>query len=137
MDSSADASGLIPSDLDAERGLVGCLIVEPHCSDPTSSLPQTRFPLLTLREFVGFSGSRVNRMQTARIENGMFENEMVEKVPAMDGRRSAPGFRVTREWADPSSRTTRSNWTNDAVHTDRTDTPNLVRAPRSFVRLGG
>ena len=44
----------------------------------------------------------------------------------MDGRRGAPGFRVTREWADPSSsRTTRSNWTTGPVHTDRTDTPNL------------
>jgi len=39
MDLSADVSGLIPSDLDAERGLVGGLIADPHCSDLTSSLP--------------------------------------------------------------------------------------------------
>jgi hypothetical protein len=32
MDVSADGSGLIPSDFDAERGLVGCLIV----ADPSS-----------------------------------------------------------------------------------------------------
>src|ERR1700674_1702506 len=106
MDLSADVSRLIPSDLNAERGLVGCLIVDPHCSDPTSRLPQTRFPLLTLRELLGFSGSRVHRVLTALIENGM-----VEKARTMDGRRGAPGFRVTREWADPSRRTTRSNWT--------------------------
>jgi hypothetical protein len=50
MDLSADGSGLIPSDLDAERELVGPQIVDPHCSDRASSLPQTRFPLLTLDE---------------------------------------------------------------------------------------
>ena len=126
MELSADGSGLIPSDLDAERGRVGCLFVDPHCSDPTSSLPQTRFPLLTLRDLLGFSGSRVNRVLTSLIENGMVEKGRVEKVRAMDGRRGAPGFRVTRGWADPSSRTTpRSNWTTGPVHTDRTDTPNL------------
>jgi len=54
----ADGSGLIPSDLDGERGLMGWLIVNPHCSD------------LTLRDLVGFSGSRVNRVLTARSEKG-------------------------------------------------------------------
>jgi len=78
MDLSADRSGLIPSDLDVERGLVGCL-------------PQTRFPLLTLRELLGFSGSRVNRVRTAliengRVENGRVENGRVEKVLVTDGR---------------------------------------------------
>ena len=82
MDLSADGSGLIPSDLDTERGLMGCLIVDPHCSDPTSSLPQTRFPLLTLRDLLGFSGSRVNRVLTARIENGR-----VEKAGSRSSRR--------------------------------------------------
>jgi hypothetical protein len=48
-DLSADGSGLIPSNLNAESGLVGGLIADPHCSDLPSSLPQTRFPLLTLR----------------------------------------------------------------------------------------
>jgi len=90
---------------------MGCLIVDlhcsdPHCSDPMSSLPQTRFPLLTLRDLLGLSGSRVNRVLTARIENGEVSNGTVEKVLAMDGGRGAPGFRVTRGWADPSSRTT-------------------------------
>jgi hypothetical protein len=46
---NADVSGLIPSDFDAERGLVCDLISDPRCSDLTSSLPQTRFPLLTMR----------------------------------------------------------------------------------------
>jgi hypothetical protein len=58
----------------------------------------------------------------------------------MEGRRVASGFRVTREWADGSSESLQSdklsNWTTGPVHTDRTDTPNLVGAPRSFVRLG-
>jgi hypothetical protein len=45
---SADGSGLIPSDLDAERGLVGGLIVDSHCSDTTNRLPQTRISLMTL-----------------------------------------------------------------------------------------
>jgi hypothetical protein len=64
------------------------------------------------------------------IENGMAEKDSVEKIRAMDGRRSASGFRVTQlprdaGMADPCSRTTRSNWTTGSVHTDRTDTPNL------------
>jgi hypothetical protein len=51
MDLRADGSGLIPSDLNAERGRVGWLNVDPHDSDvhcadpngtgPTSSLLQT------------------------------------------------------------------------------------------------
>jgi hypothetical protein len=92
MDLSADGSGLIPSDLNTERGLMGCLIVNPHCSGPTSSLPQMWFPLLTLGDLLGLSGSRVNRVLTARIANGR-----VEKVLAMDGRRGTPRFRVSPE----------------------------------------
>jgi hypothetical protein len=103
MDLSTDGSGLIPSDRNTERGFMGCLIVHPHCFDLMSRLPQTRFPLLTLRDLLGFSGGRLNRVLTARIENGM-----VEKGSAMDGRRGAPGFRVTWGWADLSSRTTRA-----------------------------
>jgi hypothetical protein len=60
---SADGSGLIPSDLDAERVLVDCLIVDPHCSGPTSRLPQTRFSRLTFCDLVGFIGSRADRVQ--------------------------------------------------------------------------
>ena len=51
----------------------------------------------------GLSGRCVNRVLTARIENGR-----VEKVLALDDRRGAPGYRLTREWADPSSRTNRA-----------------------------
>jgi len=56
-----------------------------------------------LRDLLGFSGSRANRVLTSLIESGI-----VEKVRGMEGRRGAPGFRVTRAWADPSSRTTRA-----------------------------
>ena len=42
----------------------------------------------------------MNRALTALIENDMFETVRVEKFPAMDGYRRAPGFRVTRERAD-------------------------------------
>jgi hypothetical protein len=134
MDLSADISGLIPSDLDAERGLTDCLIVDPHGSGPTSSLPQTRFPFLTLRELLGISCSRVNCVLTGLIEKGTVEKGPVEKGPvekgpAMDGRRGAPGFRGTPGLGrsiQPDNR--RSNWTTGAVHTDRTDTPNLGRA---------
>ena len=122
MDLSADVSGLIPSDRNTERGFMGCLIVHPHCFDLMSRLPQTRFPLLTLRDLLGFSGSRVNRVQTARIENGRVENGR-----AMDGRRGAPGFRVTRgacRSVQPDNKW--SNWTTGPVHVDRTDTPNLA-----------
>jgi hypothetical protein len=50
MDLSADVSGLIPSDLNTERGLMDCLIADPHCADPNSSRPQRRFPRLTLHD---------------------------------------------------------------------------------------
>jgi hypothetical protein len=62
-DLSADGSGLIPSNLDAERGLVGGSIADPHCSDLTSSLPQTRSSRLTFCDLVGFIGSRADRVQ--------------------------------------------------------------------------
>jgi hypothetical protein len=114
---SADGSGLIPSGRNTERGLVGCLIVNPHCSDLTSSLPQMWFPLLTLGDLLGLSGSRVNPVLTARIENDMVEKGSVEKGRAMDGRRGTPGFRVIRAWANPSSRTTR------AVQPDKRSSP--------------
>jgi hypothetical protein len=58
--------------------------VEPHDTNPTRSLPQTRFPFLTLHDLIGLSGSSANRVLTARIENGMFE-----KGRAMDGRRES------------------------------------------------
>jgi hypothetical protein len=32
MELSADGSGVMPSDLDAQRRLVGCLFVDPHGS---------------------------------------------------------------------------------------------------------
>ena len=111
MDLTADGSGLMPSDRDAERARVGCLIVDPHCCDPTNSLPQTR-SIPDVREFLGFSGSPVDRVQTLRIENGR-----VEKGRAMGGRRGTPGFRVTRGWADPSSRT------NFSVQLDNRSSP--------------
>jgi hypothetical protein len=65
-----------------------------------------------LRDLLGFSGSRVNRVLTTLIESGI-----VERVLGMDGRRGAPGFRVTRAWADPSSRT------NRAVQLDNPSSP--------------
>jgi len=110
-----------------------CLLVDSHCCDPTSRLPQTRFPLLTLRELFGFSGSRANRVLAAPIENGRAENGSVEKVLAMDGGPVAPGFRVTQFPRDAGvgqsvQPDNSSNWTTGAVHTDRTDTPNLARA---------
>jgi len=43
----------------------------------------------------------MNRAQTALSENGMFENNRVEEVPAMDGRRGALGLRALR-WRDVS-----------------------------------
>jgi len=64
---------------------VGCLIVDPHGSDLASRLPQTRFRLLTLRDLLGFSGNRGNRVLTLLIEKGT-----VEMVREMDGRRGAP-----------------------------------------------
>jgi hypothetical protein len=39
---------------------------------------------------------RVNRVLTALRENGMFENNRVEEVPAMDGRRGAVVLRALR-----------------------------------------
>ncbi len=80
MDLSADASGLIASDLDVERGLVGCWIVDSHCSDLANSLPQTRFPLLTLRG----------------LDESAFEQP--DLIPGV--------LAANQESADPSSRTT-------------------------------
>jgi hypothetical protein len=65
---NADGSGRIPSDLDAERELVGCSIVDPHCSDRTSRLPQTRFPLLRLRDLLGLR-ARQGKVERSRGEN--------------------------------------------------------------------
>jgi len=100
MDLRTDGLRLSPSDLDAERGLVGCVIVDSHCFDPASGLPQPPFSLLTLR----------------KLDESAFEQ------PLADPRRAGHG----RAWADRSSRTTaRSNWTRRSVQLDRTDTPNL------------
>jgi hypothetical protein len=44
MESSADGSGLIPSDLDAERGRVGWLFVDPHCRSRTTLAVQLDNP---------------------------------------------------------------------------------------------
>ena len=53
---------------------------------------------------------------------------MVEKVPAMDGRRDAPSFRVKRIGPiRPAGQIALSNWTTSPVQSDRTDTPNLER----------
>ena len=53
---------------------------------------------------------------------------MVEKVPAMDGRKDAHNFRVKRGGPiRPAGQTARSNWTTSPVHTDRTDIRNLGR----------
>ena len=68
MELSADGSGLIRSDLDAERELVRCLIVDPHCSDRTSRRPQTRFPLLRLRDLLGLR-ARPRKVERSRGEN--------------------------------------------------------------------
>jgi len=40
MNLIADGSGLIPSDLNAERGFMVCLIVAPHCSSRTTHAVQ-------------------------------------------------------------------------------------------------
>jgi hypothetical protein len=74
----------------------------------------------------------VNRVLTALIENDMVEKVRVEKdgveksrveqVRAMDGRRGAPGFRVTRQWAEGGRRTLRKA---------------AGRVPRSMVRAIG
>jgi len=149
---SADGPGLIPSELDVECGLVNSLIVDWHGSDLVSGLPQTRFPLLTLRELneaafeqryllpgvlaAGQAGGIYGQFKTLKTSctadlllsdatgptswdissspsrgrscSSLIESGMFEKFLAMDGRRGAPGFRVTRGWADPSSRTTRA-----------------------------
>jgi hypothetical protein len=65
-----------------------------------------------LRDLLGFSGSRVSRVLTSLIESGV-----VEKVRGMEGRRGAPGFRVTRAWADPS------NWATGAVELENLSSP--------------
>jgi hypothetical protein len=57
----ADGAGLIPSDLDAERALMGCLMVDTHGCDSTSRLPQARFPLRTLRDRERAAGHRPTR----------------------------------------------------------------------------
>jgi len=93
---------------DADRGLVGGLIADPHCN---ATHPVEPFCDPSDQELC----SLIQAIQAAaRIESGM-----IEKVLPMDGRPGASGCGVTREWADPSSRTTRaSNWTTGPVGPD-------------------
>jgi hypothetical protein len=112
-----------------------CLIVDPHYySDPTRSLRQTRFGLLTLYDLASLSGSRVNRVLTARIANGRAEKGSVENGGAMDGRRGSRRLpRITgggpiNSSIHPVGQLAWSNRTSGPVHTDRTDTPNLASA---------
>jgi hypothetical protein len=114
MELIADVSGLIPSDFDAERRLVDCLIVDPHCN---VTLPLEQFFDARHEKFY----SLIQAMQVAGqhrerrvLEAARIENNTGEKVRVMDGRRGAPGFRVTR-WA---GRTV--HWTNRVAWPDKT-----------------
>ena len=59
-------------------------------------------------------------------------NGMLEQAPVTEGRRGAAEFRVSREWADPLSRSVQPDssrcpiWTTCPVQTDRTDSPYLA-----------
>jgi hypothetical protein len=89
---------------------VGDLIVDPRCNvtlpvEPCFDPHRQRFYGLT---------------QATQADDPHREQQ-VEKIPPMDGRRGARGFRVTRGWADPSSRTTRAvQLDNPSTRTGRT-----------------
>jgi hypothetical protein len=104
----ADGAGLIPSDIDAESGLVSGLVADPHCN---ATHPVERFCDPRYQELC----SLIQAIQAAaRIESGM-----IEMVLPMDGRPGPSRCGVTREWADRSSRTTgASNSTNRPVGPD-------------------
>jgi hypothetical protein len=115
LNSIADGSGLIPSDIDARRGLVGCLIADSRCVDPycNAILPKrlSSSSILITKDFMRSS------RPTASIESSLFREHYGEKVRAMDGRGGTRGFRVARGWVDPSSRT------NSAVQLDNQSSP--------------
>jgi len=102
---SAEGSGLIPSDLDAERGLVGCLIVHPRCN---ASLPVEQFFDSRLRKFYALiqairaAGPHRERpaLRVARIENVMARSCL--RWTAAD---ASTGFRVSRGGLIQSDRT--------------------------------
>jgi len=133
---------------------VNCLIVGSHCSELTSSLPQTRFPLLTLRQFhesafeqrcqpveellscarqecltrLPFekSGVRVGR---AFLPARILQQAATRSAAFWPRRKCGPGVGRSVQSETPRAPVGQpeSNWTTGPVHTDRTDTPNLVK----------
>jgi len=89
MDLSADGSGLIPSDLDVEHGLVGWLIVDSHCN---VTLPASSSSSRMTKEFMRSS------RPTASIENGLDRER-----PASRGARARRSGRWTAAAAAPAS----------------------------------
>jgi hypothetical protein len=123
MDLIADGAGLIPSDLDAERELVDCVIVDPRCDATLAVEP--------------FFDPHCQRFYALSQASGQRGERPVSKAAWREGLSDGRSPRRRRLPRDPGGGPIRpagqpgSNWTTSPVHTDRTDTPNpeLVARP--------